>query len=87
MARRPAISVWPVVVQGAHIAERGKFDLFFVSDSAVMNYGDHPSFMTRFEPTTLIAALSTVTRHVGLGATMSTSFSERRKPAAFTKLI
>ena len=67
---------WPVVVQGAQIAERGKFDLFFVSDSAAMNYDDHPSFQTRFEPTTLIAALSTVTRHVGLGATMSTSFSE-----------
>jgi FMN-dependent oxidoreductase (nitrilotriacetate monooxygenase family) len=41
-----------------------------------MNYGDHPSFMSRFEPTTLIAALSTVTRYVGLGATASTSFSE-----------
>jgi N-acetyl-S-(2-succino)cysteine monooxygenase len=67
---------WPVVVQGAQIAERGKFDLFFVSDSAAMNYDDHPSFQTRFEPTTLVAALSTVTRHVGLGATMSTSFAE-----------
>jgi N-acetyl-S-(2-succino)cysteine monooxygenase len=67
---------WPVVLQGAQIAERGKFDLFFVSDSVAMNYDDHPSFQTRFEPTTLIAALSTVTRHVGLGATMSTSFSE-----------
>jgi|SRR5579862_41326 len=67
---------WPVVAQGAQIAERGKFDLFFVSDSAAMNYDDHPSFQTRFEPTTLVAALSTVTRYVGLGATMSTSFSE-----------
>jgi N-acetyl-S-(2-succino)cysteine monooxygenase len=67
---------WPTVMRGAQIAERGKFDLFFVSDSAAMNYGDHPSFQTRFEPTTLVAALSTVTRHVGLGATASTSFSE-----------
>ena len=67
---------WPVVVEGAQIAERGKFDLFFISDSVAMNRGDHPSFMTRFEPTTLIAALSAVTRHVGLGATTSTSFSE-----------
>ncbi len=67
---------WPVVAQAAQIAERGKFDLFFVSDSAAMNYGDHPSFQTRFEPTTLIAALATVTRCVGLGATTSTSFSE-----------
>src|SRR5215831_6866155 len=61
---------------GAQIAERGKFDLFFISDSLVMDPGDHPSFITRFEPTTLISALSTVTKHVGLGATVSTSFSE-----------
>src|SRR6202035_2643364 len=67
---------WPVAVQGAQIAERGKFDLFFISDSPVMNFGDHPSFMSRLEPTTTIAALSTVTRYLGLGATTSTSFSE-----------
>jgi FMN-dependent oxidoreductase (nitrilotriacetate monooxygenase family) len=69
-------SSWPVVVAGAQTAERGKFDLFFISDSVVMDPGDHPSFVSRFEPTTLIAALSAVTRHVGLGATTSTSFSE-----------
>jgi FMN-dependent oxidoreductase (nitrilotriacetate monooxygenase family) len=32
--------------------------------------------MTRLEPTTTVAALSLVTRHVGIGATVSTSFSE-----------
>jgi len=69
-------SSWPLVVAGAQIAERGKFDLFFISDSLVMDPGDHPSFVSRFEPTALIAALATVTRHVGLGATVSTSFSE-----------
>ena len=69
-------SSWPAVSAGAQIAERGKFDLFFISDSMVMDPGDHPSFITRFEPTTLISALSTVTKHVGLGATVSTSFSE-----------
>jgi alkanesulfonate monooxygenase SsuD/methylene tetrahydromethanopterin reductase-like flavin-dependent oxidoreductase (luciferase family) len=69
-------SSWPAVVQGAQIAERGKFDLFFISDSVAMNRGDHPSFMSRFEPATLIAALSAMTRYVGLGATTSTSFSE-----------
>src|SRR4051812_26305967 len=69
-------SSWPVVLQGAQIAERGKFDLFFISDSVIMDPGDHPSFVSRFEPTTLIAALSAATRHVGLGATVSISFSE-----------
>ncbi len=69
-------SSWPVVAAGAQIAERGKFDLFFISDSLLMDPGDHPSFVTRFEPTTLLGALSTVTKRVGLGATVSTSFSE-----------
>lgn len=67
---------WPLVAAGAQTAERGKFDLFFISDSLVMDPGDHPSFVSRFEPTALAGALSAVTRHVGLGATVSTSFSE-----------
>ena len=41
-----------------------------------MDPGDHPSFVNRFEPMTLLAALGMVTRHIGLGATVSTSFSE-----------
>ncbi len=66
----------PVMQSIARTAERGKFDLFFISDSSVMDPGDHPSFVNRFEPMTLLAALSMVTRHVGLGATVSTSFNE-----------
>jgi FMN-dependent oxidoreductase (nitrilotriacetate monooxygenase family) len=67
---------WPIVQAGARIAERGKFDLFFISDSLAADLNDHPSFQTRFEPTTALAALSLATRSVGLGATVSTSFSE-----------
>ena len=66
----------PVMQEIARIAERGKFDLLFISDSMVMEPTDHPSFACRFEPTTLITALSACTTHVGLGATVSTSFSE-----------
>jgi FMN-dependent oxidoreductase (nitrilotriacetate monooxygenase family) len=66
----------PVMQEIARIAERGKFDLLFISDSMVMEPTDHPSFMCRFEPTTLITALSASTTHIGLGATVSTSFSE-----------
>jgi N-acetyl-S-(2-succino)cysteine monooxygenase len=66
----------PVMQEIARIAERGKFDLLFISDSMVMDPTDHPSFLCRFEPTTLITALSAVTTHIGLGATVSTSFSE-----------
>ena len=65
-----------VIQEIARQAERGKFDLLFVSDGLVMDPGDHPSFLCRFEPTTLISVLSTSTRHIGLGATVSTSFGE-----------
>ncbi|MBV8779677.1 MAG: LLM class flavin-dependent oxidoreductase [Alphaproteobacteria bacterium] len=66
----------PAMQEIARIAERGRFDLLFISDSIVMEPSDHPSFMCRFEPTTLITALSQTTTHVGLGATVSTSFNE-----------
>ena len=66
----------PVMQEIARIAERGKFDLLFISDSMAMDPTDHPSFLCRFEPTTLITALAACTTHVGLGATVSTSFSE-----------
>jgi FMN-dependent oxidoreductase (nitrilotriacetate monooxygenase family) len=66
----------PAMQEIAHIAERGKFDLLFISDSMSMDPTDHPSFLCRFEPTTLITALAGCTTHVGLGATVSTSFSE-----------
>jgi FMN-dependent oxidoreductase (nitrilotriacetate monooxygenase family) len=65
-----------VMQEIARIAERGKFDLLFISDSVVMDPTDHPSFMCRLEPTTLITVLSACTTHIGLGATVSTSFSE-----------
>jgi N-acetyl-S-(2-succino)cysteine monooxygenase len=66
----------PVIQEIARIAERGKFDLLFISDSMVMDPTDHPSFLCRFEPTTLITALAGCTTHIGLGATVSTSFNE-----------
>jgi FMN-dependent oxidoreductase (nitrilotriacetate monooxygenase family) len=66
----------PVIQEIARIAERGRFDLLFISDGLVMDPGDHPSFLCRFEPTTLISVLSAATTHIGLGATVSTSFGE-----------
>jgi FMN-dependent oxidoreductase (nitrilotriacetate monooxygenase family) len=41
-----------------------------------MDFTFPPSFLSRHEPTTLLAALSTVTSRIGLGGTVSTSFSE-----------
>src|SRR3954452_3794058 len=66
----------PVLQNIASTAERGKFDLFFISDGLLMEMNDHPSFVSRFEPLTLLSALSALTTHVGLGATVSTSFGE-----------
>ena len=51
----------PVMKNIAQTAERGKFDLFFISDGVSMDPGDHPSFVNRFEPLTLLSALSMVT--------------------------
>ena len=50
----------PVMQEIARIAERGKFDLLFISDSMWMDPGDHPSFLCRFEPTTLITGAGDV---------------------------
>jgi len=66
----------PVMTSIASAAERGKLDLLFLSDGLAMDVNDHPSFLNRFEPLTLLSALSMVTKHVGLGATVSTSFTE-----------
>jgi N-acetyl-S-(2-succino)cysteine monooxygenase len=65
-----------VIQKVARIAERGKFDLLFVSDGLDYEQGDLPSFMCRFEPTSLISVLSAHTTRLGLGATVSTSFTE-----------
>jgi FMN-dependent oxidoreductase (nitrilotriacetate monooxygenase family) len=67
---------WPIAEAGVRIAERGKFDLFFLADSLVSAPNDHPSLQTRLEPTTTVAALSLVARQIGFGCTVSTSFSE-----------
>jgi alkanesulfonate monooxygenase SsuD/methylene tetrahydromethanopterin reductase-like flavin-dependent oxidoreductase (luciferase family) len=65
-----------VIQEIARIAERGKFDLLFVSDGLDYEQWDLPSFMCRFEPTSLISVLSAHTTRLGLGATVSTSFTE-----------
>jgi FMN-dependent oxidoreductase (nitrilotriacetate monooxygenase family) len=69
-------SDWAAVVESAQIAERGKLDMFFIADSVGMDFTFPPSFLSRHEPTTLLAALATVTSRIGLGGTVSTSFSE-----------
>jgi FMN-dependent oxidoreductase (nitrilotriacetate monooxygenase family) len=66
----------------AQLAERGKFDLFFIADTPAARtekldaYARFPIFMNVFEPVTLLSVLAGATTHIGLGGTVSTSFSE-----------
>lgn len=57
-------------------AERGLFDLIFMGDNLNADLGAHPSYTLRLEPLTMLAALSTSTTHIGLGATVSTTYSD-----------
>ena len=63
-------------------AERGKFDAVFLADNVSLNHwhlgqesADVMGTAVAFEPFTLLAALSTVTEHIGLMATASTTYN------------
>jgi FMN-dependent oxidoreductase (nitrilotriacetate monooxygenase family) len=60
----------------AAIAERGLFDFLFLGDGLSANLRNHPSYTCRLEPLTLLSALAMTTTHVGLAATMSTTYSD-----------
>ncbi|MET9380436.1 LLM class flavin-dependent oxidoreductase [Streptomyces sp. NPDC002928] len=59
----------------ARIAERGTFDSLFLADGPQLwnSVGQRPS--GALEPLTLLTALATATRHIGLIATASTSYN------------
>lgn len=57
-------------------AEDGKFDLVFIADGLYINEQSIPHFLNRFEPITILSALASVTSHIGLVGTVSTSYSE-----------
>jgi FMN-dependent oxidoreductase (nitrilotriacetate monooxygenase family) len=66
----------------ARLAESGKFDLFFIADTPAARtenlhaWSRFPMYMNCFEPVTLLTALAGATSRIGLGGTVSTSFSE-----------
>ncbi|WP_338452959.1 LLM class flavin-dependent oxidoreductase [Niallia oryzisoli] len=64
----------------AQTAERGKFDMLFLADHSAVKFTDktalEQSVNTSFEPFTLLSALSTVTEHIGLVGTVSTTYNE-----------
>ena len=57
-------------------AELSKLDFVFFGDGLYISEKSHPNFLNRFEPITLLAALAMKTTHIGLAATLSTSYSE-----------
>jgi len=57
-------------------AEAAKLDFVFFGDGVYISEKSHPNFLTRFEPLTLLAALAPATSHIGLVATLSTTYSE-----------
>ncbi|MCW0182948.1 MAG: LLM class flavin-dependent oxidoreductase [Zavarzinia sp.] len=69
-------------VEMARLAERGKFDLFFVADTPAARtdnlgaWSRYTPYMNCFEPITLLSALAGATSRIGLGGTASTSFYE-----------
>jgi FMN-dependent oxidoreductase (nitrilotriacetate monooxygenase family) len=65
-----------VLQRVAASAERGLFDFMFLGDGLSANLRGHPSYTCRLEPMTLLSALSMSTSHVGLAATMSTTYSD-----------
>ena len=66
----------PLLQHLAATAERGKFDFLFLADALNTGLDAHPGMMLRLEPLTLLAALAMGTRRIGLGATVSTTYSE-----------
>src|SRR3984885_685192 len=65
-----------VLQRVAATAERGLLDFLFRGAALAANLGSHPSYACRLEPMTLLSALSMTTTHVGLAATMSTTYSD-----------
>lgn len=66
----------PLLKHMVQTAERGKFDFFFIADTPHTAPNVHPSWVVRLEPLTLLSVLSAITTHIGLAATVSTTYTE-----------
>src|SRR5580698_11143608 len=63
-------------IEQARLAEAAKFDLIFIDDSQFITPDSPPHYLNRLEPMTLLSALAVTTRHLGLVATMTTSYND-----------
>lgn len=62
--------------QLARTAERGRLDSVFLADGLALGDNVRHNALGGLEPLTLLAALAAVTEHVGLIATVSTTYNE-----------
>ncbi|MBB6123693.1 LLM class flavin-dependent oxidoreductase [Sphingobium subterraneum] len=63
-------------IREAKLAEAAKADFIFIADTLHVTPDSSPHFLNRLEPLTLLGAVATHTRHIGLVATISTSYTE-----------
>jgi FMN-dependent oxidoreductase (nitrilotriacetate monooxygenase family) len=63
-------------IEQARLAEAAKFDLIFIVDSQFITPDSPPHYLNRLEPMTLLSALAVSTAHLGLVATMTTSYND-----------
>lgn len=71
-------------IEFAQIAERGKIDMLFLADGNGVNGINTPDLLAQnptlrpsvFEPISLLSALATHTKHIGLVATATTTYDE-----------
>jgi FMN-dependent oxidoreductase (nitrilotriacetate monooxygenase family) len=73
-------------VESGRLAERGKFDLFFVGDA--LNAREREGrvvgeiAINNLDPVSVVSAVGSVTEHIGLVATLSTTYNEPASIAA-----
>lgn len=63
-------------IRQAREAEKSHFDFVFVVDSQYIDAGFPPHHLNRLEPLTLLSAVAVSTEHIGVVATVSTTYSE-----------
>jgi FMN-dependent oxidoreductase (nitrilotriacetate monooxygenase family) len=63
-------------IQTAQKAEANGIAFAFVADGLYINEKSIPHFLNRFEPISILSALASVTRKIGLAGTISTSYSD-----------
>jgi len=74
-------------IETARQAEAAKFDFVFVVDSPFITKESAPHFLNRLEPLTLLSAVAASTKHIGLVATLTTSYWEPYNVARMDYLL